>query len=37
MLTLEQLIENYDNPGTVILLERKRAVLLADQQKLIEV
>lgn len=37
MLTIEQLLESYDKPGTVILLEGKRAVLPTDQQKLIEV
>jgi len=37
MLTIEQLLESYDKPGTVILLEGKRAVLPTDQHKLIEV
>jgi len=37
MLTIGQIIESYDKPGTVILLEGKRAVLPDDQQKLIGV
>lgn len=36
MLTLDQFIERFNIPGTVVLLEGKRAVLPADQIKLIE-
>lgn len=37
MVTIEQFVKTYDKPGTVILLEGKRAVLPADQPKLFDV